>query len=107
MSGKKHRPAKPSRERMYDIVRRPLITEKSTSISEHNQVIFQVSLDAAKPEIKAAVEGLFGVKVKAVNTLRQQGKVKLFRGRKGKRSDYKKAMVTLEEGQSLDVTTGI
>lgn len=107
MSGKKTRSAKPSKERMYDIVRRPLITEKSTSISEHNQVIFQVALDATKPEIKAAVEGLFGVKVKAVNTLRQQGKVKLFRGRKGKRSDYKKAMVTLEEGQSLDVTTGI
>jgi large subunit ribosomal protein L23 len=107
MSGRKYTPAKPSKERMYDIVRRPLITEKSTSVSEHNQVIFEVLLDATKPEIKAAVEGLFGVKVKAVNTLRQQGKVKLFRGRKGKRSDTKKAMVTLEEGQSLDITTGI
>ncbi|MHA1537809.1 MAG: 50S ribosomal protein L23 [Alphaproteobacteria bacterium] len=107
MSGNKYKAAKPSKERMYDIVRHPLITEKSTSVSEHNQVIFQVALDASKPEIKAAVEGLFGVKVKAVNTLRQQGKVKLFRGRKGKRSDYKKAMVTLEEGQSLDVSTGI
>lgn len=107
MSRTKHMPAKLSRARMYDVVRRPLITEKSTSASEHNQVIFQVSLDSTKPEIKAAVEGLFGVKVKAVNTLRQQGKVKLFRGRKGKRSDYKKAMVTLEEGQSLDVATGI
>ena len=107
MSGKKHTPAKLSNERMYDVVRRPLITEKSTSISEHNQVIFQVSLDASKPEIKAAVEGLFGVKVKAVNTLRQRGKVKITRGRKGRRSDYKKAMVTLEEGQSLDISTGI
>jgi len=107
MSGKRKMPAKPSKERMYDVVRRPLITEKSTSVSEHNQVIFQVLLNATKPEIKAAVEELFGVKVKAVNTLRQKGKIKLFRGKRGKRSDYKKAMVTLEEGQSLDVTTGV
>jgi large subunit ribosomal protein L23 len=96
-----------SRERMYDVVRKPIITEKSTMASEHGQVAFQVSTDATKPEIKAAVEGLFGVKVKAVNTLRQKGKVKRFRGKKGKRVNTKKAMVTLEEGQSIDVTTGI
>jgi large subunit ribosomal protein L23 len=96
-----------SRERMYDVVRRPLITEKSTMASEHGQVIFQVAVDASKPEIKAAVEGLFGVKVKAVNTLRQKGKAKVFRGKKGKRVNTKKAMVTLEEGQNIDVATGI
>ncbi|MDH3236395.1 MAG: 50S ribosomal protein L23 [Alphaproteobacteria bacterium] len=96
-----------SRERMYDVVRKPIITEKSTMASEHGQVVFQVALDASKPEIKAAVEGLFGVKVKAVNTLRQKGKVKMFRGKKGKRVNTKKAMVTLEEGQNIDVTTGI
>jgi len=107
MSGKMKGPAKISRERMYDVVRRPMITEKSTMASEHGQVVFQVAVDATKPEIKAAVEGLFGVKVKAVNTLRQKGKVKRFRGKKGKRVDTKKAMVTLQEGQSIDVTTGI
>ena len=107
MSRKMKGQVKISRERMYDVVRRPIITEKSTLASEHNQVAFMVALDASKPEIKAAIEGLFGVKVKAVNTLRQQGKVKLFRGRKGKRSDFKKAMVTLEEGQTIDVTTGV
>ncbi len=107
MSRKLKGQAKISRERMYDIVRRPVVTEKSTMASEHSQVVFQVALDASKPEIKAAVEGLFGVKVKAVNTLRQKGKVKLFRGKKGKRSDIKIAMVSFEEGQSIDVTTGI
>ena len=94
-------------ERQYDVIRRPVVTEKSTLASEHNQVVFQVPLDATKPEIKAAVEGLFKVKVKAVNTLRQKGKVKRFRGRIGHRSDRKKAYVTLEEGHSIDVTTGI
>ena len=74
---------------------------------EHAQVTFRVAMDATKPEIKAAVEGLFEVKVKAVNTLRQQGKVKRFRGRLGRRAAYKKAIVSLEEGQSIDVTTGI
>jgi large subunit ribosomal protein L23 len=108
MSDEKKEPRVPlSRERMYDVVRRPMITEKSTAASEHNQVIFQVALDATKPEIKAAVEGLFGVKVTAVNTLRQKGKRKVFRGRRGKRSDIKKAMVTLAEGQAIDVTTGV
>ncbi|WP_142848539.1 50S ribosomal protein L23 [Telmatospirillum sp. J64-1] len=96
-----------SKERMYDLVRAPVITEKATMGSEHNQVTFRVPLDASKPEIKAAIEGIFGVKVKAVNTLRQLGKTKRFRGRVGKRNDYKKAMVTLAEGHSIDVTTGI
>jgi large subunit ribosomal protein L23 len=96
-----------SKERMYNIIRGPVITEKATLGSEHGQVTFRVSMDATKPEIKAAVEGLFDVKVDAVNTLRQSGKVKRFRGRVGRRADYKKAMVTLAEGQSIDVTTGI
>jgi large subunit ribosomal protein L23 len=96
-----------SKERMYDIIRAPVITEKATMASEHNQVTFKVPLDASKPEIKAAVEGVFGVKVTAVNTLRAKGKVKRFRGRIGVRSDVKKAIVTLAEGQSIDVTTGV
>lgn len=96
-----------SKERMYEVIRRPMITEKSTMASEHNQVAFQVPLDASKPEIKAAVEALFSVKVKAVNTLRQDGKTKRFRGRLGRRPNYKKAYVTLEEGHSIDVSTGI
>lgn len=96
-----------SNERMYELVRRPVVTEKSTRASEHSQVVFVVPNDASKPEIKAAVEGLFKVKVKAVNTLLQKGKVKRFRGRIGQRSDVKKAYVTLEQGHSIDVTTGI
>ena len=96
-----------TKERMYDIIRGPVITEKSTLGSEHGQVTFRVSMDATKPEIKAAVEGLFDVKVNAVNTLRQAGKVKRFRGRLGRRVETKKAMVTLADGQSIDVTTGI
>ncbi len=96
-----------SKERMYDVIRSPVITEKATMGSEHGQVTFRVPLDATKPEIKAAVEGLFNVKVTAVNTLRQQGKVKRFKGRIGQRSDFKKAIVTLADGQSIDVTTGI
>lgn len=96
-----------NRERMYDVILAPVITEKSTQGSEHNQVTFRVAKDATKPEVKAAVEELFGVKVKAVNTLNQKGKIKRFRGRLGKRNDVKKAIVTLEEGQMIDVTTGI
>jgi large subunit ribosomal protein L23 len=96
-----------SKERMYDIIRAPVITEKATMGSEHNQVTFKVPLDASKPEIKAAVEGVFGVKVNAVNTLVSKGKVKRFRGRVGQRSDVKKAVVTLAEGNSIDVTTGV
>lgn len=101
------RSANISRERMYDIIRGPVITEKATFGSEHAQVTFRVAMDATKPEIKAAVEGLFSVKVTAVNTLRQQGKRKRFRGRPGRRAAYKKAFVSLEEGRSIDVTTGI
>lgn len=94
-------------ERAYEVIRRPLITEKATRVSEHNQVAFVVALDATKPEIKAAVEMLFKVKVEAVNTLRQKGKTKRFRGRPGTRPDIKKAFITLAEGQSIDVTTGL
>ena len=96
-----------SEARHYDAILSPVITEKATLASEHNQVIFRVPLDATKPKIKAAVEKLFKVKVKAVNTLRQQGKLKVFKGVKGKQVDFKKAIVTLEEGHSIDVTTGL
>ena len=96
-----------NQERIYDILLTPVVTEKSTMGSEFNQVTFRVSLDATKPEIKEAVETLFNVKVTNVNTNRTNGKVKRFKGRLGKRSDFKKAMVTLAEGQTIDVTTGI
>ena len=96
-----------SQERMYDIVRYPVITEKSTLVSEHNQVVFRVPLNATKPEIRAAVEGLFGVKVEGVNTLRQGGKTKRFRGRLGRTSDYKKALVRLASGDSIDISSGL
>ena len=96
-----------SQNKAYDLILKPVITEKATLGVEHNQITFRVPLDAAKPEIKLAVESLFKVKVKAVNTVRQRGKVKRFRGRKGKRPDYQKAIVSLEEGHSIDVTTGI
>ena len=91
----------------YDVIRSPVITEKSTMISQYNQVTFRVPLDASKPEIKAAVEMLFKVKVTAVNTLRQKGKTKRFRGIIGRRSDVKKAVVTLAEGHRIDVSTGV
>ena len=94
-------------ERMYDIILSPVVTEKSTMGSENDQVTFKVTLDATKPEIKQAVEKLFGVRVKAVNTLVQAGKTKRFRGRPGRRSDFKKAIVTLAEGQQIDLTAGI
>src|SRR5215469_2914418 len=94
-----------TRQQMYDIVRAPVITEKATNLSEHNQVMFRVALDATKREVKAAVEGLFNVKVTAVNTIRVMGKMKRFRGRVGYRSDFKKAIVTLAEGSRIDVTT--
>jgi large subunit ribosomal protein L23 len=93
--------------RMYDIIRAPVITEKATIAAGHNQVVFRVPLDATKPEIRSAVEGVFGVKVTAVNTLIAKGKTKRFRGLPGKRSDVKKAVVTLAEGQQIDVTTGV
>ena len=98
---------KVSAERMYDLVRSPVITEKATMGSEFNQVTFRVPLDAHKREIKQAVETLFKVKVTAVNTLVSEGKTKRFKGRPGKRGDVKKAMVTLAEGSKIDVTTGI
>jgi large subunit ribosomal protein L23 len=91
----------------YDIIRRPVITEKSTDVSEHNQVIFLVARTATKPEIKAAIEALFKVKVTAVNTLNRKGKVKRFRNIFGRQSDTKRAIVTLAEGQMIDVTTGL
>ncbi len=93
-------------EWMYDVVRQPLVTEKSTLQAQHGQMSFLVPLGATKPEIKQAVEGVFGVKVKAVNTLINQGKTKRFRGIKAFRSDTKKAIVTLEEGQNIDLGIG-
>jgi large subunit ribosomal protein L23 len=92
---------------MYELVRRPVITEKSTGGSEHGQVTFEVPLDASKPEIKAAVEGLFNVKVKAVNTIVVGGKKKVFKGIRGQRGDWKKAVISLVEGSKIDVTTGL
>jgi large subunit ribosomal protein L23 len=91
----------------YDVIRAPVITEKSTLLSEQNKVVFKVAIDATKPEIKDAIEALFKVKVEAVNTLRVKGKTKRFRGIPGRRADMKKAVVTLAEGQSIDVTTGL
>ncbi|MEI4471311.1 50S ribosomal protein L23 [Frigidibacter sp. MR17.24] len=91
----------------YDVIVKPIITEKATMASEANAVVFQVRKDAAKPAIKEAVEALFGVKVKAVNTTITKGKTKRFRGQPGVRSDVKKAYVTLEEGNTIDVATGL
>jgi large subunit ribosomal protein L23 len=91
----------------YDLIKKPVITEKATMASEHGAVVFQVAMDATKPQIKEAVEAIFSVKVKAVNTTITKGKVKKFRGRTGERSDKKKAYVTLEEGNTIDVTTGL
>jgi large subunit ribosomal protein L23 len=91
----------------YDLIKKPIITEKATMASEHGAVVFQVAMDATKPQIKEAVEAVFGVKVKAVNTVIAKGKVKKFKGRPGERSDKKKAYVTLEEGNTIDVTTGL
>ncbi len=91
----------------YDTIIAPVITEKATLLSEQNKVVFRVPLDANKKDVKAAVEKLFNVKVGAVNTVRVKGKTKNFRGHAGKRSDTKKAIVTLLEGYSIDVTTGL
>ncbi|TDI64199.1 MAG: 50S ribosomal protein L23 [Alphaproteobacteria bacterium] len=93
--------------RKFDLILAPVITEKSTQGSEHNQVTFRVPMTATKPEIRVAVEKLFNVKVLAVNTLRQAGKIKRFRGQLGKRINTKKAIVTLAEGDSIDVTSGL
>ena len=93
--------------KLYDVIKKPIITEKATMASEYGAVVFEVAPDANKPLIKEAVEALFGVKVKAVNTVVTKGKVKRFRGQIGKRRDVKKAYVTLEEGNTIDVTTGL
>ena len=91
----------------YDLIKKPVITEKATMASEAGAVVFQVAMDATKPQIKAAVEALFDVKVKGVNTMVQKGKTKRWKGKPYTRTDVKKAVVTLAEGQSIDVTTGI
>ena len=96
-----------SKEKYYDIVLSPVITEKSTLMADQNKVMFNVAKNATKPQIKEAVEALFGVKVKAVNTLVRKGKVPRFRNTIGRQSDVKKAVVTLEEGQTIDVTGGL
>lgn len=93
--------------RDYDVIVAPVITEKATTASEHNKVVFKVARDATKPQIKAAVERLFDVKVVSVNTLIRMGKTKLYRGRPGRQQDVKKAVVTLAEGSRIDVTTGL
>lgn len=93
--------------RHYDVILAPHITEKATLLSENNAVVFKVSSDATKPQIKDAVEALFGVKVTGVNTLVQKGKTKRWKGRPYKRSDMKKAIVTLADGQSIDITEGV
>ena len=91
----------------YDVIRKPIITEKATMASEANAVVFEVAIDSTKPQIKEAVEALFGVKVKAVNTLITKGTQKRFRGMLGTRKDVKKAYVMLEDGNAIDVTTGL
>ncbi|NVO21943.1 50S ribosomal protein L23 [Donghicola sp. C2-DW-16] len=91
----------------YDVIRKPIITEKTTMASENNAVVFEVAIDANKPSIKEAVEALFGVKVKAVNTTVTKGKTKRFKGIAGRRKDVKKAYVTLEAGNTIDVSTGL
>lgn len=102
-------PRKPvmSREDMYTTIRSPIVTEKSTSAGVRGQYIFRVALEATKPQIKNAIEGLFGVKVLEVNTLVTKGKSKRFKGRPGRRSDVKKAYVRLEKGQQIDLSTGL
>ena len=107
MSARREKPVVLSKMQAYDLIISPVVTEKSTLGSEHNQVTFKVRIDATKPQIKAAVETLFKVKVDAVNTLRVKGKSKRFRGHMGRQSDWKKAIVTLKDGEMLDVTTGI
>jgi len=91
----------------YDVILSPVITEKSTRLSEANQVVFKVARDATKPQIKKAVETLFKVKVKSVNTIKTKGKLKAWRGKRYEKSDVKKAVVTLAEGHQIDVTTGL
>ena len=92
---------------LYDVIRKPIVTEKATMASENNAVVFEVAIAANKPQIKEAVESLFGVKVKAVNTTITKGKAKVFKGVRGRRKDVKKAYVTLEEGNTIDISTGL
>ena len=92
---------------LYDIIKFPVVTEKSTKISENNQFVFKVSLDSSKYEIKNAIEKVFKVKVKSVNTIKNKGKKKVFKGTKGKRSDFKKAIITLVKGETLDYSGGV
>ncbi|MGB7404056.1 MAG: 50S ribosomal protein L23 [Pacificimonas sp.] len=101
------KPATPPALTHYDVIRAPIITEKSTMVSEHNQVVFKVANDATKPMIKAAVEALFDVKVTGVNTMIAKGKTKRWKGRPYKRSDVKKAVITLADGDSIDITSGV
>lgn len=96
-----------SKPEYYDVIRKPIITEKATMASENNAVVFEVAIEANKPQIKEAIEAIFGVKVKAVNTAITKGKVKRFRGKLGTRKDVKKAYVTLVEGNTIDVSTGL
>ncbi|HHB82386.1 MAG TPA: 50S ribosomal protein L23 [Devosia sp.] len=96
-----------SKTKHYDVIVAPVVTEKSTMASEHNQVVFDVAIDSTKPQIKAAIEALFSVKVKAVNVNIRKGKTKKFRGINGRRKDVKKAIVTLVEGQVIDIASGL
>jgi len=95
------------KEAFYNVIARPVITEKATAASEHNKIIFRIRPDTTKAQVKEAVEALFKVTVVSVNTINVQGKIKAFRGRPGKRSDYKKAVVTLAKGQSIDLASGV
>lgn len=106
-SEKKKEKAPLAKEVLYGVIQRPVVTEKATAASEHNKVIFRVSADATKGQVKEAVEALFKVKVTSVNTMNVRGKVKVFRGYLGQRKGYKKAVVTLEAGQSIDLASGI
>ena len=92
---------------LYDIIKFPVVTEKSTKISENNQFIFKVAIDSSKGDIKKAIEKVFKVKVKAINTIKVKGKKKVFKGSKGKRSDFKKAIITLVKGETLDYSGGV
>ncbi len=96
-----------SKTKHYDVIVAPVVTEKSTMASEHNQVVFDVAIDSTKPQIKAAIEALFSVKVKAVNVNIRKGKTKKFRGINGRRKDVKKAIITLVEGQVIDIASGL
>ena len=107
MTARREKPVTVTINQAYDLIVAPVVTEKSTMGSENNQVTFRVPLTAPKPQIKAAIEILFKVKVNSVNTLKQRGKIKRFKGKLGKRPDYKKAIVSLAEGEMIDVTTGV